>query len=233
MSQAREGLVPYVDRTLYEAIAQGEEEVRLGDGRMVSTRAFCSAFNLKGATQQKIVGQLSGGERNRCFMAQVLKNGHNVLLLDEPTNDLDVETLRSLEEGLATFAADGGAILMVSRDRWCWCLLDLLVIDPGMSCVLPLVTRATHSFYSLFPRSLVSFLYLVSPFVIIYDYRPTDQVSHDRWFLDRVCTHTVCFEGEGRVTFFDGSFSEFEAWRAKERAAKGGGGAAKRAVQLL
>ena len=95
---------------------------------MVSTRAFCSAFNLKGATQQKIVGQLSGGERNRCFMAQVLKNGHNVLLLDEPTNDLDVETLRSLEEGLATFAADGGAILMVSRDRWCWCLLDLLVI---------------------------------------------------------------------------------------------------------
>jgi ATPase subunit of ABC transporter with duplicated ATPase domains len=214
VSQAREGLVPYVDRTLYEAIAQGEEEVRLGDGRMVSTRAFCSAFNLKGATQQKIVGQLSGGERNRCFMAQVLKNGHNVLLLDEPTNDLDVETLRSLEEGLATFAADGGAILMVRHDRWC--LLDGLALS--------------HA--STYPRSCTRFhsrhfsTYLLSVL-------STDQVSHDRWFLDRVCTHTVCFEGEGRVTFFDGSFSEFEAWRAKERAAKGGGGGAKRAVQLL
>ena len=122
-------------------------------------RAYVAAFNLKGATQQKLVGSLSGGERNRTYMAQVLKRGHNVLLLDEPTNDLDVETLRSLEEALVAFSQDGCVML----------------------------------------------------------------VSHDRWFLDRVCTHTIAFEGEvdgpgtgGKVSFFDGTFSEFETYRARQ-----------------
>eukprot|EP00937_MAST-01D_sp_MAST-1D-sp2_P000735 g735.t1 len=148
--QGRDGLKGYEKRPLFDAIAEGEDVVFLGDGRQVSMRAFVAAFNLKGATQQKPVSALSGGERNRTYMAQVLKRGHNVLLLDEPTNDLDVETLRTLEEALIAFSDSGMVVL----------------------------------------------------------------VSHDRWFLDRVCTHTISFEADGNVQFFDGTFSEYERWRA-------------------
>ena len=150
VGQGREGLVAYEKRSLFDAISEGEDYVYLGDGREVAMRAYVAAFNLKGATQQKLVGSLSGGERNRTYMAQVLKRGHNVLLLDEPTNDLDVETLRSLEEALVAFSQDGCVML----------------------------------------------------------------VSHDRWFLDRVCTHTLAFEPHG-VEFFEGGVSQYATWAAK------------------
>jgi ATPase subunit of ABC transporter with duplicated ATPase domains len=113
-------------------------------------RAYVSAFNFRGPDQQKTVGVLSGGERNRVHLAKVLKRGGNVLLLDEPTNDLDVDTLQALEQGLETFA--GCAVI----------------------------------------------------------------ISHDRWFLDRVATHMLAFEGESKVRWFEGNFSEYEAFRKKE-----------------
>jgi ATPase subunit of ABC transporter with duplicated ATPase domains len=113
----------------------------------MNARAYCSRFNLSGADQQKKVSQLSGGERNRVHLARMLKEGANVLLLDEPTNDLDVNTLRALEDALEQFAG----------------------------CVVV--------------------------------------ISHDRWFLDRIATHILAFEGESKVTFFDGNFTEYEEWR--------------------
>ncbi|HEY7905910.1 MAG TPA: energy-dependent translational throttle protein EttA, partial [Wenzhouxiangella sp.] len=128
------------DRQVWEEISDGAEEVQVGNYR-IAARAYASRFNFKGAEQQKRVGQLSGGERNRLHLAKVLKSGGNVLMLDEPTNDLDVETLRALEEGLLAF--------------------------PG--CVLV--------------------------------------ISHDRWFLDRIATHVLAFEGNSHVEFFEGNFS--------------------------
>ena len=141
------------DRTVFEEITDGNEIIKLGP-REMNARAYVAAFNFKGSDQQKKVGVLSGGERNRVHLAKVLKAGGNVLLLDEPTNDLDVDTLRALEEGLEAFA--GCAVV----------------------------------------------------------------ISHDRWFLDRVATHILAFEGESQVRWFEGNFSEYETVRRKELGAE-------------
>ena len=136
------------DNTVWEEIAEGEEEVDLGK-RKIQSRAYVGAFNFRGADQQKKVGQLSGGERNRVHLAKILKSGANVLLLDEPTNDLDVDTLRALEEALLDFA--GCAVI----------------------------------------------------------------VTHDRWFLDRIATHILAFEGDSQVEWFEGNYEEYEADRRR------------------
>ena len=135
-------------KTVYEVISQGNETLRLG-GRDVNARAYISRFNFSGTDQSKLCSVLSGGERNRLQLALALKQEGNVLLLDEPTNDIDVNTLRALEEGLETFA--GCAVV----------------------------------------------------------------ISHDRWFLDRICTHILSFEGNGEVFFFEGSYSEYEINKAR------------------
>src|SRR3954452_10085188 len=137
------------DKTVYQEISQGNEIIRVGS-RELPARAYVSSFNFRGTDQQKSVGGLSGGERNRVHLAKLLQSGGNVLLLDEPTNDLDVDTLRALEAGLDTF--------------------------PG--CVVV--------------------------------------ISHDRWFLDRIATHILAFEGESQVRWFEGNFSEYEEWRHKQ-----------------
>ncbi|MDW4498454.1 energy-dependent translational throttle protein EttA [Sulfitobacter sp. D35] len=131
------------DETVWEAITGGSELIKLGDAE-VNSRAYCSSFNFKGSDQQKKVNLLSGGERNRVHMARLLKSGGNVLLLDEPTNDLDVETLRALEDALVDFA--GCAVV----------------------------------------------------------------ISHDRFFLDRICTHMLAFEGDAHVEWFEGNFEDYE-----------------------
>jgi len=130
-------------KTVWQEISGGLDQLKLGK-REVNSRAYCAAFNFKGADQQKKVGQLSGGERNRVHLAKMLKSGANVLLLDEPTNDLDVDTLRALEEALEDFA--GCAVI----------------------------------------------------------------ISHDRWFLDRIATHILAFEGESHVEWFEGNFQDYE-----------------------
>ena len=130
-------------KTVWEEVSDGLDVIRLGDAEM-NSRAYCSAFNFKGGDQQKKVGQLSGGERNRVHLAKLLRRGGNVLLLDEPTNDLDVETLRALEDALVDFA--GCAVV----------------------------------------------------------------ISHDRFFLDRICTHILAFEGEANVEWFEGNFEDYE-----------------------
>jgi len=137
------------EKTVFEEVSGGNEWVYFGKDRL-ATRSYLARFNFKGQDQQKKVGVLSGGERNRLQMAKLLKAGGNVLLLDEPTNDLDVDTLRALEEGLETFS--GCAVI----------------------------------------------------------------ISHDRWFLDRVATHILAFEGEGKVRFFEGNFQAYEAKRHEE-----------------
>lgn len=136
------------DKSVYEVISQGVETFRMG-GRDMNARAYLSRFNFTGADQEKKIGVLSGGERNRLHLAMALKEEGNVLLLDEPTNDIDVNTLRALEEGLENFA--GCAVV----------------------------------------------------------------VSHDRWFLDRIATHILAFEGDSRVTYFEGSYSEYEEFKKK------------------
>ncbi|MFZ1589975.1 MAG: ATP-binding cassette domain-containing protein, partial [Candidatus Microthrix parvicella] len=130
-----------------------DETIKLGT-REMNGRAYCASFNFRGADQQKLVGQLSGGERNRVHLAKLLRTGGNVLLLDEPTNDLDVDTLRALEAGLENF--------------------------PGCAVV----------------------------------------ISHDRWFLDRIATHVLAFEGNSQVRWFEGNFSDYEAMRKKELGAE-------------
>jgi len=147
VDQSREVLDP--EHSVYEAITEGHDTVKVGD-REVNGRAYVASFNFRGSDQQKKVGLLSGGERNRVHLARVLKRGGNVLLLDEPTNDLDVDTLRALEDALERF--------------------------PGCAVV----------------------------------------ISHDRWFLDRVATHILSFEGNSQVRWFEGNFSEYEEWREKE-----------------
>ena len=132
------------DKSIWQEISDGEDLIRVGD-REMNSRAYVARFNFGGTDQQKKVGSLSGGERNRVHLAKVLKSGANVLLLDEPTNDLDVNTLRALEESLGVF--------------------------PGCAVV----------------------------------------ISHDRWFLDRIATHILAFEGESRVVWYDGNYSEYEA----------------------
>ena len=138
----------HADQSVYQTISQGNELLRLG-GRDVNARAYLSRFNFAGADQEKKCGVLSGGERNRLHLAMALKEEGNVLLLDEPTNDIDVNTLRALEEGLESFA--GCAVV----------------------------------------------------------------ISHDRWFLDRICTHILAFEGDGNVFFFEGSYTDYEANKLK------------------
>ena len=136
------------EKTVYEVISQGVESFRMG-GRDMNARAYLSKFNFTGADQEKKIGVLSGGERNRLHLAMALKEEGNVLLLDEPTNDIDVNTLRALEEGLENFA--GCAVV----------------------------------------------------------------VSHDRWFLDRIATHILAFEGDSQITYFEGSYSDYEEFRKK------------------
>src|SRR5262249_45176445 len=146
VDQSRAALEPA--KTVYEEITGGVDLVKVGT-REVHGRAYVAGFNFKGTDQQKKVGDLSGGERNRLHLAKSLLEGANVLLLDEPTNDLDVDTLRALEEALLEF--------------------------PGCAVV----------------------------------------ISHDRWFLDRIATHVLAFEGDSEVRWFEGNFSDYEADRKK------------------
>ena len=146
VDQSRDSLA--ADNTVWEEISQGEAEIDLG-GRKVQSRAYVGAFNFRGPDQQKKVGQLSGGERNRVHLAKMLRTSANVLLLDEPTNDLDVDTLRALEMALVEFA--GCAIV----------------------------------------------------------------ISHDRWFLDRICTHMLAFEGDSQVIWLEGNYQDYEADRRR------------------
>jgi ATP-binding cassette ChvD family protein len=144
VDQSRDALDP--DRTVWEEISEGYEHIKVGD-REVNSRAYVAGFNFKGSDQQRKVGALSGGERNRVHLAKLLRRGGNVLLLDEPTNDLDVDTLRALEEALLAF--------------------------PGCAVI----------------------------------------ISHDRWFLDRVATHVLAFEGDSQVVWFEGNFEAYEEHR--------------------
>ena len=146
VDQSRDTLAP--GRTVWEEISGGAEHIQLGS-RQVASRAYAAWFNFKGADQQKRVGDLSGGERNRLHLAKVLRTGGNLLLLDEPTNDLDVDTLRALEDALLDFA--GCAVV----------------------------------------------------------------ISHDRWFLDRIATHMLAFEGDSQVAWFEGNYQDYEADRRK------------------
>lgn len=147
VDQSRDALDP--DNTIYQEITDGAEWLKIGREE-INGRAYVASLNFKGSDQQKLVGDLSGGERNRVHLGKMLKRGGNVLLLDEPTNDLDVDTLRALEEALLRY--------------------------PGCAVV----------------------------------------ISHDRWFLDRVATHILAFEGDSQVRWFEGNFSEYEEWMAAE-----------------
>jgi energy-dependent translational throttle protein EttA len=144
VDQSRDALDP--EKTVWEEISDGYEQIKVGD-REIASRAYVAGFNFRGSDQQRKVGVLSGGERNRVHLAKLLRRGGNVLLLDEPTNDLDVDTLRALEEALLAF--------------------------PGCAVV----------------------------------------ISHDRWFLDRVATHVLAFEGDSQVTWFEGNFEAYEEHR--------------------
>ena len=144
VDQSRDALDP--EKTVWEEISDGYEHIKVGD-REVNSRPYVAGFNFKGSDQQRKVGELSGGERNRVHLAKLLRRGGNVLLLDEPTNDLDVDTLRALEEALLAF--------------------------PGCAVI----------------------------------------ISHDRWFLDRVATHVLAFEGDSQVTWFEGNFEAYEEHR--------------------
>jgi sulfate-transporting ATPase len=146
IDQSRETL--RADKTVWEEISDGKETIELGK-KQVPSRSYCAGFNFKGADQQKKVGQLSGGERNRVHLAKMLKSGANLLLLDEPTNDLDVETLRALEDALTSFA---GSVIVI---------------------------------------------------------------SHDRWFLDRIATHILAFEGDSQTVWFEGNYADYEADRKR------------------
>ena len=148
VDQLREGLDP--EKTIWECISDGKDTVMLGNMEM-NSRAYTARFNFTGQDQQKKAGNLSGGERNRVHLAKILKSGANLILLDEPTNDLDVNTLRALEDALENFA--------------------------GCAAV----------------------------------------ISHDRWFLDRVATHILAFEGDGKVCWFDGGFTEYEEYKLKNQ----------------
>jgi ATPase subunit of ABC transporter with duplicated ATPase domains len=151
VDQSRETLAP--NKSVWEEISGGTDQIQLGK-REVNSRAYVSAFNFRGPDQQKKVGQLSGGERNRVHLAKLLKGGANVILLDEPTNDLDVDTLRALEDALLEFA--GCAVV----------------------------------------------------------------ISHDRWFLDRIATHMLAFEGDSRVEWFEGNYQDYEADRRRRLGAE-------------
>jgi ATPase subunit of ABC transporter with duplicated ATPase domains len=144
VDQSRDALDP--DKTVWEEISDGLDHLQVGD-RVVNSRQYTAGFNFKGTSQQQRIGKLSGGERNRVHLAKLLRSGGNLLLLDEPTNDLDVDTLRALEDALLGF--------------------------PGCAVI----------------------------------------ISHDRWFLDRICTHVLAFEGDSQVTWFEGNFDAYEEHR--------------------
>jgi ATPase subunit of ABC transporter with duplicated ATPase domains len=146
VDQEHDNLPP--DKTVWETISEGNELIDLG-GRQMNSRAYVGKFNFQGSDQEKKVGLLSGGERNRVHLAVTLKQGANLLLLDEPTNDLDVNTLRALEEALENF---GGCAVII---------------------------------------------------------------SHDRWFLDRICTHILAFEGDSKVVWFEGNYTDYEENKKK------------------
>src|SRR5947208_14984128 len=151
VDQSRDALE--ANKSVWEEISGGDDEIELGK-RKVASRAYVSWFNFKGAAQQRKVGMLSGGERNRVHLAKLLRRGSNLLLLDEPTNDLDVDTLRALEEALLNFA--GCAVV----------------------------------------------------------------ISHDRWFLDRIATHMLAFEGDSQVVWFEGNFEAYEEHRRERLGAE-------------
>jgi sulfate-transporting ATPase len=151
VDQSRDALDP--EKTVWQEISDGYDNIKVGD-RELNSRAYVAGFNFKGSDQQKKVGALSGGERNRVHLAKLLRRGGNVLLLDEPTNDLDVDTLRALEEALLAF--------------------------PGCAVI----------------------------------------ISHDRWFLDRVATHVLAFEGDSQVHWFEGNFEAYEEWRHEQLGAE-------------
>jgi sulfate-transporting ATPase len=151
VDQSRDALDP--DRTAWEEISDGYDTIRVGE-REMNSRAYAAGFNFRGSDQQRKVGALSGGERNRLHLAKLLRRGGNLLLLDEPTNDLDVDTLRALEEALLSFA--GCAVI----------------------------------------------------------------ISHDRWFLDRVCTHVLAFEGDSQVVWYEGNFEAYEEHRRERLGAE-------------
>jgi ATPase subunit of ABC transporter with duplicated ATPase domains len=151
VDQSRDTLA--ADKTVWQEISGGNDEIDLGRRKMPS-RAYCSLFNFRGPDQQKKVGQLSGGERNRVHLAKMLKAGANVILLDEPTNDLDVDTLRALEEALIEF--------------------------PGCAVI----------------------------------------ITHDRWFLDRIATHILSFEGDSQAVWFEGNYADYEADRKRRLGAE-------------
>ena len=144
VDQSRDALDPA--KTVWEEISDGHDHLKVGE-REVNSRQYTAGFNFKGSDQQKKIAKLSGGERNRVHLAKLLRSGGNLLLLDEPTNDLDVDTLRALEEALLAF--------------------------PGCAVV----------------------------------------ISHDRWFLDRIATHVLAFEGDSQVTWFEGNFEAYEEAR--------------------
>src|SRR5579884_1452459 len=146
VDQSRDALAP--NKTVWEEISDGRDEIDLGR-RRIASRAYCALFNFRGPDQQKKVGQLSGGERNRVHLAKMLKEGANLILLDEPTNDLDIDTLRALEEALDDF--------------------------PGCAVI----------------------------------------ITHDRWFLDRIATHILAFEGDSQVVWFEGNYADYEADRRR------------------
>ncbi|HSJ11014.1 MAG TPA: energy-dependent translational throttle protein EttA [Longimicrobiales bacterium] len=152
VDQSRDALDP--DKSVWEIISGGQDDIELGRGTTVNSRAYCGWFGFKGSDQQKKVGVLSGGERNRVHMARLLRRGGNLILLDEPTNDLDVDTLRALEEALLNFA--GCAVV----------------------------------------------------------------ISHDRWFLDRIATHILAFEGDSQVVWFEGNYQEYDADRHRRLGAE-------------
>jgi energy-dependent translational throttle protein EttA len=152
VDQSRDALAP--DKSVWQEISDGHEDIELGRGTTVSSRAYCGWFGFKGGEQQKKVGVLSGGERNRVHLAKLLRRGGNLILLDEPTNDLDVDTLRALEEALLNFA--GCAVV----------------------------------------------------------------ISHDRWFLDRIATHMLAFEGDSQVIWYEGNYQEYEADRRRRLGAE-------------
>jgi len=151
VDQSRDALDP--DKTVWQEISEGYDQIKVGD-RELNSRAYVAGFNFKGSDQQRKVGVLSGGERNRVHLAKLLRRGGNTLLLDEPTNDLDVDTLRALEEALLAF--------------------------PGCAVI----------------------------------------ISHDRWFLDRVATHVLAFEGDSQVTWFEGNFEAYEEHRRERLGAE-------------
>ena len=146
VDQSRDKLTP--NETIWESISEGLDEIQIGK-RTIQSRAYVGQFNFKGSDQQKIVSQLSGGERNRVHLAKTLKTPGNVILLDEPTNDLDVDTLRSLEEAILSFSG----------------------------CVIV--------------------------------------ISHDRWFLDKIATHILAFEGGSHVEWFEGNYQDYELDRKR------------------